>query len=91
MVACDDLPPGVLLDIITVACDLRMNSLCTHMTERSADYASHVEEMYRDFNSPSSHRHAFMQSSSKQARRRSRRQQRMHLNQLTNSFNEDVM
>ena len=62
-----------------------------HLAERSADYASHIEDMYQEYKEPSSHRYAFLQTSSKQARRRSRRLQRMHLNKLTLCVNEDII
>ena len=73
------LNPGVVMK-------LRM-----HMVERAADYTSHIESMYQEYKEPSSHRHSFIQTSSKQARRRSRRLQRMHLKELTYSLNEEIV
>ena len=67
------------------------HKLRMHLVERSADYASHIEDMYREYKEPSSHRYAFIQTSSKQARRRSRRLQRMHLNKLTQYLQEDII
>ena len=65
------------------------HKLRMHLAERSADYASHIEDIYQEYKQPTSHRHSFIQASSKQARRRSRRLQRMHLNKLTNCLKED--
>ena len=80
---------GVTAHIIPDGCP-EFHKLRMHLAERSADYASHIEDMYQEYKQTSSHRHSFIQASSKQARRRSRRLQRMHLNKLTNCLKEDI-
>ena len=69
----------------------KFQKLRMHIAERSADYAAHIEDMFKEYKGPSSDRHAFTQTSSKQARRRSRRAQRMNLNKLTNCINDDII
>ena len=78
--------PDALVKNTPKFCKMRM-----HMEERSADYASHIEDMYQEYREPSSSRYAFIQTSSKQARRRSRRLQRIHLNKLVDSLNEEIV
>ena len=90
----------VLIVFASMATAFTMNGLLNpgvvtklrmHLVERSSDYASHIESMYQEHKNPSSHRHSFIQTSSKQARRRSRRLQRMHLKELTYSLNEEIV
>ena len=73
---------------VTAFNNVALTALRIHLANRSADYAMHIDDMYTEFKQPSSHRHAFIQSSSKQARRRARRLQRMHLKELADYYNE---